>query len=80
MGGMVEMFVNEEKKVRLRVSKRALAQGKLSLSPSLTRLAEIIASIEWLPILNEDWMSRTDHNCQPRLLTMGPYGGNTLGN
>ena len=58
-GGMVEMYVNRERKVRLRASKSALEKAGLSLSPTLTRLAEIVASLEWvLPPPEQVWFKR----------------------
>ena len=45
-GGVVELFLNEESKVRLRISKSALASVGLSVSPALLRLAQMVASLE----------------------------------
>lgn len=68
-GGMVEMYVNEEKKVRLRVSKGALERAHLSISPSILRRAdEVASSIEWIPEGFSPWITDSERIRQPATL------------
>lgn len=48
-GGMVEMYINDENKVRLRISRSALSRGGLSISQAIMRVADVVAMIEWVP-------------------------------
>ena len=53
-GGAVELFLNDDNKVRLRVSKDALSRASLALSPSIMRL---VAFLEWIPEAS-GWITR----------------------
>jgi hypothetical protein len=59
-GGMVELFLNHESKIRLKVSKRTVEGAGLNFAPSLWNLAEIVALREFFPITifeSSTWMS-----------------------
>jgi hypothetical protein len=51
-GGMVELFINAENKVRMRLSLQAIERAKLKLSPTLLRIAQQAAAngISYAPL------------------------------
>jgi hypothetical protein len=50
-GGMVEMYLNPEKKVRLRISRGVVARSQVKISPALLRQADLVSSMEDFPHL-----------------------------
>lgn len=48
-GGMVEMYLNPEKKVRLRISQGVVNRSHIKISPALLRQAELLSSRNYLP-------------------------------
>ena len=59
-GGMVELFLNDEQKVRLRVAKKAVENAGIKMSPGLMKLAQVVASIEFVPSRLPNWLSNRD--------------------
>lgn len=63
-GGMVEMYINPEKKVRLRISKGVVDRAGVTISPALLRQAELVASVEYIPEL-PSWTHREKQRRSP---------------
>jgi hypothetical protein len=55
-GGMIEMYVNEEKKIRLRIGRSAIEKAGLGISRSLLKIADGVA-ISDPPVLPTPWIS-----------------------
>jgi hypothetical protein len=57
-GGMIELFLNDENRVRLKVSRTAVERADLNLSPTLWRLAEKIALYHFSPFTLFSWVDK----------------------
>lgn len=71
-GGMVELFVNDENRVRLRVSRRALERASLDFSPTLWKLADKVAVYEIFPFSSVQTDERTVSFSDVRLAWLAP--------
>lgn len=58
-GGVIEMFINDEKKVRLKISRSAVQRTGITVSPALLSLAELVASMEYVPDVPFTWLPAT---------------------